>query len=71
VEYQHDQIIYCHQCLRSILQNLLSAYKNKHSHELYIHSFGKTHAHFKHSLVINDTGLRDMTKSAHITVPLH
>ena len=55
VDSKHDQIVYYHQCLKSILQDLLSADKNEHGHPLYVHGFGKIRAHFKLSLVIGDT----------------
>jgi hypothetical protein len=55
VDSKHDQIVYYHQCLKSILQDLLSADKNEHGHPLYVHGLGKIRAHFKLSLVIGDT----------------
>jgi hypothetical protein len=58
VDSKHDQIVYYHQCLKSILQDLLLADKNEHGHELNVHSFGKIYAHFKLSLVIGDGGTR-------------
>ena len=55
-ELKHDQIIYYHQCLKSILQDLLAADNNPDGHEMFIPSLGtKIHAHFKLSLVISDT----------------
>jgi hypothetical protein len=53
LDSKHDQIAYYHQCLRSILQDLLSADKNEHGHDLYVHGLGKICAHFKFSLVAN------------------
>jgi hypothetical protein len=56
VESKHDQIVYYHQCLKSILQDLLAADNNPDGHEMFIPSLGtKIRAHFKLSLVIGDT----------------
>jgi hypothetical protein len=55
VESKHNQIEYYHQCLRSILQDLLGVDNNEHGHELYVAGYGMIRAHFKLSLVIGDT----------------
>jgi hypothetical protein len=55
VDSKHDQIEYYHQCLRSILQDLLRVDNNEHGHELYVSGYGMIRAHFKLSLVIGDT----------------
>jgi hypothetical protein len=55
VDSKHDQIAYYHECLKSILQDLLSVDKNEHGHEMFVASKGLIRAHFKLSLVIGDT----------------
>jgi Plavaka transposase len=56
VKSKHDQIVYYHQCLKSILQDLLAADNNPDGQEMFIPSLGtKIRAHFKLSLVIGDT----------------
>jgi hypothetical protein len=56
VDSKHDQIEYYHQCLRSILQDLLRVDKNEHGHELYVSGYGMIRAHFKLSLVGDTEG---------------
>jgi hypothetical protein len=69
MDSKHNQIGYYHQCLRSILQDLLRVNNNEHGHDLYISGYGMIQAHFKLSLVIGDTEGHD--KVALITVPAH
>jgi hypothetical protein len=55
VDSKHGQITYYHECLKSILQDLLSVDKNEHGHEMFVAGKGFIRAHFKLSLVIGDT----------------
>ena len=55
VDSKHHQTMYYHECLRSILQDVLAADKNEYGHEMFVAGKGRIRAHFKVSLVIGDT----------------